>query len=299
MKVLSIGRISYDRTMVLDSFIKENGKMIYTNKSECTGGTVSNVSFLLSRWGEQAYIAGKIGNDQYSRRVRKDFLLNNIDSKYLFQDDNINTSLTDIIVNRENGSKTYLRYLDQNNILDDFNLEDSPDIIFMDGLEYKMSDKLINMYPNALKIIDPDRDTSDIVNLCKKCNYIICSKEFAESVTSIDIDLDNKRSLASIYNKLNDMFDGNIIITLGSFGSLYRLNNQIKIMPSIKVKTIDSAGAGDIFRGAFIYSKIRNFDLEKALKFSSVAAALAVTREGEYLSIPSLEEMMEIYNEVK
>ena len=70
-------------------------------------------------------------------------------------------------------------------------------------------------------------------------------------------------------------------------------------MPAIKVKTIDSTGAGDIFHGAFVYGLAHNFSLEKALKYATIAGALSVTRVGSYHSIPTLEEMNDVYEQVK
>jgi len=70
-------------------------------------------------------------------------------------------------------------------------------------------------------------------------------------------------------------------------------------MPSVKVKTIDSTGAGDIFHGAFVYGLANNFEYEKTLKFAVLASALSVTRVGSYKSIPTLEEMNDVYDEIK
>ena len=71
-----------------------------------------------------------------------------------------------------------------------------------------------------------------------------------------------------------------------------------KIIPSIKVKAVDSTGAGDIFHGAFVYSLAKGFDLEKALKFSNITGALSVATIGSRLSIPDLERVEEKYNDI-
>ncbi len=128
-------------------------------------------------------------------------------------------------------------------------------------------------------------------------NYLVCSKEFAEDVTGIKIDYDNNQTIVDLYNKMKEIFKNNIVVTLETKGSLYEYNNVIKIMPSIKVKAIDSTGAGDIFHGSFTYGIVKQLNFEKILKISNIAGALSVTRLGGRNSIFSLKEMKEAYNE--
>ena len=69
------------------------------------------------------------------------------------------------------------------------------------------------------------------------------------------------------------------------------------MVPSIKVKALDSTGAGDIFHAAFLYSLTQNYDLEKALRFSNITGALSCLKIGSRLSIPDLEDMEKSYND--
>ena len=70
-------------------------------------------------------------------------------------------------------------------------------------------------------------------------------------------------------------------------------------MPSIKVKAVDTTAAGDIFHGAFTYGMAKGFDFEKTLKIANMAGAISVTRIGGRNSIPTEDEMREVYNEFK
>ncbi len=98
---------------------------------------------------------------------------------------------------------------------------------------------------------------------------------------------------------MKEIFNNIIIITLEAKGCLYEHNDNIKIMSSIKVKAIDSTGAGDIFHGAFVYGLIKGFSLEENLKMSNIAGALSVTRVGTRYSVPTIEEMKDYYNDFK
>ena len=70
-------------------------------------------------------------------------------------------------------------------------------------------------------------------------------------------------------------------------------------MTSIKVKAVDSTGAGDIFHGAFVYGLTKKWNIDKILKFSNIAGALSVTKLGSRNSVFSKEQVEEIYNGIK
>lgn len=299
MKILCIGHITYDITFPINTFPKENTKERYHEQIECAGGPASIAAFLLGKWNQNVEIAGLLGNDEYGKKIKKEFSLNRVKTDNLILDSTTKTSHSLILANQTNGSRTILMYVQKHSYLKPFTPEEKPDIILLDGHEYEASKQLLKTYPDAISIIDAGRDKKEIIDLAREVKYLICSKEFAEKVTGIKIDFSNKLTLADIYTKMETMFKNNIIITLEENGVLYRYNGQIKIMPSVKVKTIDSTGAGDIFHGAFVYGIANNFDYEKTLKFASIAAALSVTRIGSYKSIPTLEEMNEVYDEIK
>lgn len=299
MKILSVGHITYDITFPIDSFPKENTKVRCHEKTECAGGPAAIAAFLLGKWGQEVMIAGLVGNDDYGKRIKTEFMVNRVKTNHLVLSDSTETSHSLILANRDNGTRTILIYVPKKETLKPFVPMETPDIILIDGHEYEASLKLLKKYPNAISVIDAGRDKKEIIDLAEKVNYLVCSKEFAEKVTGIKIDFNNKQSLAEVYNKMETRFKNNIVITLESEGCLYKYNNQIKIMPSIKVKTIDSTGAGDIFHGAFVYGLAQKFDYEKVIKFANIAGALSVTRVGGYKSIPTLEEMNDVYEQVK
>ena len=99
-----------------------------------------------------------------------------------------------------------------------------------------------------------------------------------------------------IANNMPTIFKTNIIITLESKGSFTIIDGEYKIIPSIKVKALDSTGAGDIFHGAFTYFIGMGYSLYEAIRLSSITAAISVTRIGSRFSIPTLEEVLEYDN---
>ena len=83
-----------------------------------------------------------------------------------------------------------------------------------------------------------------------------------------------------------------IVITLGGDG-VYMKNSEMSVrIPCHKVEVVDTVAAGDTFCGALAAKGVVNRD---ALEFANAAAAIAVTRPGAQSSIPTLEEVNQLY----
>jgi sulfofructose kinase len=278
MKILCIGHAAYDTTLPVDTYPIENTKNRVSARMECGGGPASNAAYLLGKWGMDVTFAGIVGADEYGKRIKEEFEVVGVKTKYLETSKEHQTTASFIIASQDKGTRTILTYRPSDMGMSDFKLDFTPDIILMDGQELKQSHKLIEKYPDAITIIDAGRPTAEIVELAQKVKYVVCSKEFAETVTNIKIDYNNNKTIVALFNKMEKLFTGEIIITLESKGSLYKKAEQIRIMPSIQVTPVDSTGAGDIFHGAFVYGIAKNLDIEHIIKMSNIAGALSVTK---------------------
>lgn len=290
MKIVCIGLASYDVTIPVEGYPLENTKTRVQNLVECGGGPASNAAYLLGKWGEETYFLGVVGNDYQGEFIKKEFENVNVNTKYLELNNSFKTPLAHIIANTEKGTRTILTYREKQN-MKPISLDFEPDIILMDGQEIEMSLELIRKYPKALKVIDAGRCKREILELCILCDYIVCSKDFAEKVANIKFDFEDMNTFREIYTKLKTIFETNIIITLEDRGCMYEESGKIKMLSSLKVNSKDSTGAGDIFHGAFIYGLAHNYPLEQILKIANVAGAISCTKIGGRYSVPSKEEV--------
>jgi sulfofructose kinase len=294
MKILCIGHASYDITIPFDGYPLENTKNRVDSKYECGGGPASNAAYLLGKWGVDTTFVGVMGDDVYAHRITDEFKRVGVNTDHIEYDKEAETTLSLIIVNRKNGSRTVLAHrLPNMELKNKMNLK--ADVILVDGQELRASLEALENNPNAIAIIDAGSLKEATVTLGKKVNYLVCSKKFAEDFTNIKVDFNNPKSIADIYDIMNKEFKNNIVITLEAKGCLYMKDGKIKLMPSINVTPVDTTGAGDIFHGAFTYCIAHGFDLEKSLKIANITGALSVTRMGGRNSVFPLEEVMKIY----
>ncbi len=299
MTILSIGNASYDITCPVEEYPVEGTKYLLSEKIEAGGGTAANVAYMLGRWGETSYFAGVVGSDDYGTKIRKEFEQALVKTELIETAYEVGTPLSVILVNKKNGSRTRFDVMRATQPqLKKYDYSISPDVIFSDGKEYSATINALNKFPKAISIVDAGRVNRDLLELCKYVKYIVCSKGFAETVSGLKIDYNNSISLVNVYKKLKSKYPNNeIIVTLENMGALYSVNGEIKVMPGIKVTQVDPSCSGDVFHGAFAYCLANNFDIEKAVTYSNIAAGLSVTKMGGRTSIPTLKEVINFYNQ--
>ena len=298
MKIMCVGQAAYDITLPMDHYPVENKKVRVEGKVECGGGSASNCAYLLAKWGLDTYFAGVIGKDHYGNEIKKEYEKVGVNTKYLEMNEKYNTTSSYIIANTDIGSRTILTSRDKDIKMSPTNIDDKFDFILFDGYEKDIAIDIIKKNPKAVTILDAGSLKEATLELAHLVDFIVCSHDFAEDLSKVKIDYNDFDTIVAAYKELKKELKGNVIITLESFGCFTCIDGLYKIIPSIKVKAVDSTGAGDIFHGAFVYSLANNFNLEKALLFSNITGALSVLKIGSRLSIPDLSTVEKKYNDI-
>ncbi|OFW02292.1 MAG: hypothetical protein A3J29_22950 [Acidobacteria bacterium RIFCSPLOWO2_12_FULL_67_14b] len=84
---------------------------------------------------------------------------------------------------------------------------------------------------------------------------------------------------------------GLVCVTLGARGAMLLSGDRLYHEPALRVSTVDTTGAGDVFRGAFIVALLRGDGPADILRFAVAAAALSCTRVGAMAGIPTVSEV--------
>lgn len=295
MKYLAIGHASYDITFRLDKFPIENTKQRVKKHIDCGGGPASNAGYLLALWNQSVSFQGVVGNDYYGNKIKEEFTRAGVDTTYLELVEGFDTMLSFILANSTNASRTILT--SQDDVVPKCSLsnDNKYDVILVDGEEEEISKKILLNNKEAVKIIDAGSFKPGTVNLCPYVDYLVCSKNFALDYTKLEYD-GSIESLIKIHNKLTDDFHNTVVITLEDKGCFTKIDEEYKLIPSIKVKSVDTTGAGDIFHGAFTYFITHNYSLLDTCRLSNITGALSTLRVGGRYSIPNLEAVLERSN---
>ncbi len=293
MKVLCVGHSTYDTTLAMKEYPKENVKYRVEKHIECGGGPASNGAYLLSKWGMDVTMASIVGKDYYGDRIIAEFKSINADTSCIEQIPTHQTSSSYIIANKSNGSRTIITAKSSPIRALSKKITMKADVILIDGEHPDTAKEVLLNNPQAISVLDAGRVNDDTKELGKMVTYLVCSKDFAEEITNSKIDTSNINSLIECYNYLKDYFNTNIIITLEAKGSFTEISGKYEIIPSIKVTAIDSTGAGDIFHGAFTYFISNGYSLKDSIHYASITGGISVTRVGSRNSIPTLQEVLE------
>jgi fructokinase len=112
-----------------------------------------------------------------------------------------------------------------------------------------VQDVFISFDPNYRSLLFQDNKQSFIDqswNFLSHCHFFKVSDEEAMMLTG-------RSALADATNDLLSKTKSVFAITLGKEGTLLALNGETKIIPSIRIKPVDTTGAGDAFVGAVLY----------------------------------------------
>ena len=83
----------------------------------------------------------------------------------------------------------------------------------------------------------------------------------------------------------------NVVITMGSMGSLLKNASQCVRVPARRVEVVDTTAAGDVFNGALCVALSEGRDLVPALEFATLASSISVMHMGAQSSIPTRSEV--------
>ena len=83
----------------------------------------------------------------------------------------------------------------------------------------------------------------------------------------------------------------NVIVTLGSKGSVLVNENEIIEVAPHKVHAIDTTAAGDSYLGALVNKLAEGKNIKAAMKFASKCSSITVTRKGAIVALPHKKDI--------
>ncbi|MEH7114009.1 carbohydrate kinase [Neobacillus niacini] len=284
------------------------------NFQKQAGGAPANVCATIAKLGGTALFCGKVGNDPFGHFLKKTLDDAKVNTSMIVLDDVHPTTLAFVSL-QANGERDFIF----NRGADAFLLEEELE-------EDKLNDAAIHHFGSATALLnDPFQTTyftvmrnaknkgkfisfdpnfrtdlwknkqTEFIELAKKgialADFVKVSEEELHIITRIS-------DLAEGTQALHQMGAKIIAITLGSEGTYLSNGYQSEIVPSVKVKSIDSTGAGDAFVGATLYQfanvkpALEDFEvLKKIISFSNKVGALVCTKVGAISAIPTLDEI--------
>lgn len=140
---------------------------------------------------------------------------------------------------------------------------------------------------NTTIILNPAPAIYSDLSILNKVDIVTPNYEEAKKLYH----LSNMVTIDELGPLLKDKINNQCIITLGKEGAVYIKRGYYHYYPSIKVNTIDTTGAGDVFNAGIASSLALGKSIEEAIQFATIAASISVTKPYVMDAIPTLEEI--------
>ena len=136
--------------------------------------------------------------------------------------------------------------------------------------------------------------TCDIDRMTPRTSSLLEAVSIPILAEHLPLEITGHSEPESALRRLRRWHSGPLVVTLGERGAAMLDSDRYIHVPAFPVRVVDSTGAGDVFRGAFIHALLRGDSPEDLLRFANAAAAVSCTKEGAMESTPALEEVQEL-----
>ena len=269
-----------------------------------SGGNAMTASINIKKIGLKTAIIGKIGNDSFGDFLESCLIKSGVETKGLSRDNNAQTS-TSVLFSDKDGERTFFHWVGANGTfsINDVNWDviDDAKIVFVTGTY------LLNTFDG--------KETVEFLKKCKEKNKItaldVCwdskgkwGELLNDAMPYIDIfmpSIDEAKMIAGKEEpeEMADVFFKRgvkkVVIKLGKDGCYVRESKDSEgiVVPSYKVKAVDTTGAGDSFCSGFLSAYAKGNSFLECAQFANATGAHNVMAKGATTGIKSYEEIVE------
>ena len=290
MKVLNFGSLNLDYVYQVSHFVNPGETISASNQQLNCGGKGLNQSIALASAGANTYHAGCVG---IGGQMLIEMLQNSgVDVSFVKEVDMIQGNA--MIQVDQTGQNCIIIYGGSNRaitpemideVLDNF---DAGDYLVLQNEVSCVREMVEKGYERGMKIVlnpSPFDDSMKEIDY-NKVTWLLVNEIEAEQLSGYKDPVKVWDYMHQQYPKLN------MVVTLGSEGSMCFTSDKVVSQQAYKVKAVDTTGAGDTFTGYFIASLIEGCDLEVCMKNAAIASAISVSRAGAAVSIPKRDEVL-------
>lgn len=262
------------------------------------GGKGSNQAICIARLGGKVNFFSKIGKDTYGKLALETFKKNNIDTKHIIQNENLQTGVAGILVDKNSGKNAINVITGAPSTLTLEDLKDQINLIkkskiFLTQLEVPLDVTLhclkVAKENKVLTILNPAPASKLSNEFFKYIDFFTPNETEAEFYTGVKIANEEDAKVAS--QKLLQLGMKKIIITLGEKGLFYSDGNEDIYLKANTVKALDTTGAGDAFNGGLAFGLSTMKPIKECLELANKVAGISTTKLGAGDAMPFIKDL--------
>ncbi len=263
------------------------------------GGKGSNQLTAAHRAGSEVKIISRRGDDVLGQIMKKHYDTEGMSEEYIVVDPEGETGSALIEIDEGNAQNRIIVILAANEQVTKEN-------VYAAEKEFADCDAVLTQFETTIEAVMATKELAKkygkpfILNPAPYINvpaevfdgvdYVTPNETEAEQFTGIAVNtVEDCRAAAQ---KFFDMGVKNVIITLGVRGAYYTDGKTEVTVPAVKVKAVETTGAGDAFNGGLSTAIAEGLPMDVALKFATCTSAISVTRLGSSPSMPYRHEIL-------
>ena len=312
-KILVVGSFVMDLIVSTNKFPNSGETVLGTSFQTAPGGKGANQAVQAARLGADVTMVGKVGNDDFGKRLVQSCKDSGIHTDFVAVDDTVSSAVGNVQLEvSENETRNRIIVVSGANMTitpqDIAFLKDMIDRYDMVILQLEIPmqineivakyafDKGVPVMLNSA----PSAPLSDELLSC--LTYISPNEHEAADLSGVKIRKDGKKvneaDVKAAVNVLLAKGVKNVIITLGSAGAVVANAKESVYAPCVDVVEVkDPTAAGDSFVGAFTTAVCAGLNHSQALDFANYTATLTVSRMGAQPSLPKFDEVITLMKE--
>jgi len=290
---VGFGLNAVDHLIVVPEYPVFDTKMRFLEHRQTAGGQSATTMVALQRLGFKTAYAGRFGSDvegQFGFASVKD---EGVDVEFAEVIEGARTQLAFIIVDARAGERTIIWDRDEHLA---YKPDDAPialasrgRVLHLDAHDPPACARMARVARDSGAIVSADIDNiyEGLPELLPLIDILIVSKEFPHRLTGIS---DERASIVELKARYGCAVVG---MTRGLRGAISYCEGQFIESPAFEVPggCRDTTGAGDAFRGGFLYGLLSGADIETSLKMANAVAALKCRDLGARTALPSRAEL--------
>jgi sugar/nucleoside kinase (ribokinase family) len=278
MDVVGIGENSFDVVVRIPAPPVAGGKQPILSRQTTSGGQVATTLCTCAALGLRTAYLGAFGDDNAGRQVRETLAVRGVDLSASVTRRAPNRSAL-ILVDEHTGGRTVFHQHDAALQLgrEDLpaNLVEGARVVHLDATYPELAVLAGSRARAAGRIVTTDVDGDDEV-----ARALVLGATHPVMAEHVPLAMTGEPDLETALRALSLPHHAMLCVTLGERGSAMLAGDTFYIVPAVHVAVVDTTGAGDVFRGAFIHALLRGDAPEEILRLANATAAMSCTRDG-------------------
>jgi ribokinase len=294
---VGFGALNVDKLFKVNRIAGAEEESFVTDYAEACGGSAANTIVGLARLRSKVGFIGKVASDRDGELLLEDFRKESVNTDGIIKVKNGRSGAVMGLVD-ENGQRAL--YVDPgvNDLIEfeEINKEhvSNSDFLhlssFVGEKSFQAQKKLLEILPENVKVsldtgeLHARKGLKALASILRRTFVFLPNARELEILTG---ETDYKKAAETMLKKGVKI----IAVKLGNEGCYVTNGNEAHRIEAVKVKVVDTTGAGDAFNAGFLHGILHDKSLPECGKIGNFAASRCIMKMGARAGLPRLEEL--------